>query len=237
MNAATTPPRFVPLSQSLGAGTVGQDRLHGTSRGTSDGTSSLKSLANKVLQRSKVGQALGQPVGQGQKCCPTPSPPVGQKKEAVPPSVPADFSTGLEWIVWPADDADPDFDAKWAAFDLADLGRLYGVRIVASGGRALAIYPSSLEPELVAYAGSLLAEARGYLSVNMDKLPVLSPAEAVATVKSIMRQHKGLRFARGDGDSLWPLYPATWTAGQKTTVQALWLAAGEALDLDDFKEV
>ena len=65
---------------------------------------------------------------------------MGQKVGAVPAPVPPDFSTGLEWIVWPADDADPDFDARWAAFDLADLARLYGIRVVRAGERILAVY-------------------------------------------------------------------------------------------------
>lgn len=162
---------------------------------------------------------------------------MGQTNGVVPFIAPADFSTGLEWIVWPADDTTPAFASWWAAFDLADLGKLYAVRVVRSAERILAVYPPELEPELIAYAGSLLAEARGYLSAHMDKLPVLDPAEAVKIVKSIMRQHKGLRFCRGDGGSRWPLYPMTWTAGQKATVQALWFAAGPALDRDDFKGI
>ena len=152
-------------------------------------------------------------------------------------STPDPKGTGLEWIVWPADDADPDFAARWAAFDLADLANLYGLRVVHAGERILATYPPALEPELIAYASELLAEARPYLATNMDKLPALPPAEAVATIKAIMRQHPGLRFCRGDGGSRWPLYPREWTAGQKATVQSLWFVAGEALDLDDFKGV
>ena len=145
--------------------------------------------------------------------------------------------TGLGWLLSSPGEADPAFNGWWAAFDLADVCRLHGVRVIHSGERILAIYPPSLEPELVAYAGSLLAEARGYLSAHMDKLPVLDPAEAVEIVKSIMRQHRGLRFCRGEGGSRWPLYPMTWTAGQRATVQSLWLVAGEALDADSFMGV
>lgn len=180
---------------------------------------------------------MGQTVGQGQKSCPMRVEGVGQKNGVIPPSVPADFSTGLEWIVWPAAAAAPYFDARWAAVDLRDLGKLYAVRVVHSGERVLAIYPPSLEPELIAYTGSLLAEARGYLSAHMDKLPFLDPAEAVEIVNSIMRQHAGLRFCRGDGGSRWPLYPKTWTAGQRATVQDLWFVAGPALDHDGFKGI
>ena len=145
--------------------------------------------------------------------------------------------TGLGWVTCP-----PEFDAEkyggqWAAFDLADLGKLYGLRIVHAGERILAVYPPALEPELIAYAGSLLAEARDFLRQHMDKLPVLAPADAVATIKAVMHQHKGLRFCRGEDGSRWPLYPRGWTAGQRATVQALWFAAGDALDLDDFMEV
>jgi len=89
----------------------------------------------------------------------------------------------------------------------------------------------------VAYASELLAEARPYLTTNMDRLPILSPAEAVKTIMEIMRQHPGLRFCRGDDGSRWPLYSKTWTAGQCVTLQALWLAAGDALDRDGFMEV
>ncbi|KAF5031543.1 hypothetical protein DSECCO2_626670 [anaerobic digester metagenome] len=162
---------------------------------------------------------------------------VGQKNGVIPPPVPADFSTGLEWIAWPADDTDPDFDAKWAAVDLRDIGKPYGVRVVRSGEHIIAIYPPALEPELIAYAGSLLVEAQDYLRQHIDKLPALTPAEAVEIILGIMRQHPGLRFCRGDVGSMWPLYPTTWTAGQKATVQSLWFAAGDALELDSFMGV
>jgi len=145
--------------------------------------------------------------------------------------------TGLEWVSKPTDPDAPDYGSRWAAFDLADLGRLYGVRIVHAGERVLAVYPPELPAELVAYASELLAEARPYLTTNMDRLPILSPAEAVKTIMEIMRQHPGLRFCRGDDGSRWPLYSKTWTAGQCVTLQALWLAAGDALDRDGFMEV
>jgi len=137
--------------------------------------------------------------------------------------------TGLEWVSKPTDPDAPDYGSRWAAFDLADLGRLYGVRIVHAGERVLAVYPPELPAELVAYASELLAEARPYLTTNMDRLPILSPAEAVKTIMEIMRQHPGLRFCRGGDGSRWPIYPASWAAGQKATVQALWFVAGDAL--------
>lgn len=145
--------------------------------------------------------------------------------------------TGLGWLPGPPDDTDPAFNGWWAAFDLRDLGELYGMQIVHAGERVLAIYPPSLEPELVASASELLADARDYLAANADKLPVLTPAQAVTAIKEIMRQHRGLRFCRGDGGSRWPLYPKDWSAGQKATVQALWFAAGDALDQDNFEEI
>ena len=237
MNTATSRNDLVPLSPPLERGTLGQSLKHGTSCGTSHGTASLKYLANKVLQRLKAGQAVGQAVGQGQKSCPTGGEGVGQKNRVVPLIGPADFSTGLEWIVWPADDAALAFAAKWAAVDLRDLGKLHGVRVIHSGERVLVVFPPDLPADLVAYASELLVEAQDYLRQHLDKLPALNPAEAVEIVKSIMRQHKGLRFCRGDGGSRWPLYPMTWTAGQKATVQALWFAAGPALDRDDFKGI
>ncbi len=145
--------------------------------------------------------------------------------------------TGLDWLPGPPDDADPSFNGWWAAYDLADVCRLYDVRVAHAGGRVIAIYPPALEPELIAYAGSLLTDAREYLTANRGKLPVLDPAEAVEIILATMRQHRGLRFCRGDGGSRWPVYPKGWTAGQKATVQALWFAAGEALDQDAFEEI
>lgn len=145
--------------------------------------------------------------------------------------------TGLSWLPSPPNEAALSFDGWWAAFDLADVCRLYAVRVVRAGERVLAVYPPALEHELIAYVGSLLAEARVYLSPHMDKLPVLAPAEAVEIVKSIMRQHPGLRFSRGEGGSMWPLYPRAWTAGQRVTLQSLWFVAGPALDREAFMEV
>ena len=178
---------------------------------------------------------MGQAMGQGHQSCPTGGDGLGQTNCVVPFIAPADFSTGLEWIVWSA--ADADFDAKWAAVDLRDLGKLYAVRVVHSSERVLVVFPPDLPADLVAYASELLVEAQDYLRQHLDKLPVLALAEAVKIVKSIMRQHRGLRFCRGDGGSRWPLFPKTWTAGQKATLQSLWFAAGDALDREDFREV
>jgi len=145
--------------------------------------------------------------------------------------------TGLEWGTCPPElDADK-YGSQWAAFDLADLAKLYGMRIVRAGERILATCPPAFDPELIAYASELLSEARTYLAAHLDKLPVLEPAEAATAIKEIMRQHKGLRFCRGDDGSRWPLYPKTWSAGQRATVQALWFAAGDALDHDNFEEI
>ena len=145
--------------------------------------------------------------------------------------------TGLGWLPGPPAEDGPDF-ARWlGAFDMADLAKLYSLRVVAAGGRVLVLFPPSLSPDLVSYAEAILDDARHYLSANLDKLPVLTPTEAVAAIKEIMRQHKGLRFCRGDGGSRWPLYPKTWAASQRQAVQALRFAAGDALDLDDFKEI
>ncbi len=69
----------------------------------------------------------------------------------------------------------------------------------------------------------------------MDKLPILPSANAVEVILDIMREHPGLRFCRGDGGSRWPIYPRDWTAGQRATVQSLWLMAGDALDTNYFE--
>ena len=145
--------------------------------------------------------------------------------------------TGLGWLPGPPDDADPAFPSWWAAFDLQDIGRCFGVRIVRAGERVLAVYPPGLDPELVDATSEVLADARLFLSANLDKLPVLAPTEAVAAIKEIMRAHKSLRFCRGEAGSRWPIYPRQWTAGQRATVQSLWFATGDALDRDDFMEV
>ena len=145
--------------------------------------------------------------------------------------------TGLGWVPAPGEVGAPGFAPWWAAFDLADICRLYGMRIAAAGNRLLAIYPPELEAELVAYASELLDQARPFLAANLDKLPILTPAEAVEIVKDIMRRHRGLRFIRGEGGSMWPAYPPTWTPAQKATLQSVWLSAGEALDRADFRDV
>jgi hypothetical protein len=142
--------------------------------------------------------------------------------------------TGLDWLPGPPTDDGPDL-ADWSAcFDLRDVCRSCGVRIVRAGKRVVAIFPASLDPNLVAYTSALLDDARPFLSDHLGKLPVLPPAGAVIIILAIMREHPGLRFCRGDGGSRWPLYPKHWTAGQKATVQSLWCIAGEALDLDGF---
>ena len=153
------------------------------------------------------------------------------------PTVTAPGGAGLEWISNPTDPDASDYGSQWAAYDLADLARLYSICIVRAGERVLAVYPPDLESELIAYASELLAEAQPYLAANIDRLPILTPAAAVKTILEIMRQHDGLRFTRGEDGSRWPLYPTSWTAGQRVTLQALWFAAGDALDLDEFMEV
>ncbi len=157
-------------------------------------------------------------------------------KEASAPGSETD-PTGLGWLPGPPDEAASSFDGWWAAYDLADVCRLYDVRVVRAGERILAIYPPSLEAELIAYAGSLLAEAQDYLRQHIARLPSLTQPEAVKIILGIMRQHSGLRFCRGEGGSMWPLYPRHWSAGQRVTLQSLWYVAGDALDNDDFMGV
>ncbi len=157
-------------------------------------------------------------------------------EESTGASVP-DPQTDLDWSPWPAEDGDPDYEAKWAVFDLRALCRSCGLRIVRAGERVLAVYPTSLDAGMIEYAEGLLDDARAYLHQHMDKLPALAPAEAVKIILDIMRQHPGLRFCRGDGGSRWPLYPRTWTAGQRAMMQSLWFIAGEALNREDFKGV
>ena len=119
--------------------------------------------------------------------------------------------TGLDWLPGPPADDGPDFAGWWGAFDLADLAKLYSLRVVAAGGRVLVLYPPSLSPDLVSYAEALLNDAKPCLVAHLDKLPVLAPADAVENIKGVMRRYKGLRFTRGEGGSMWPLYPTTWS--------------------------
>jgi hypothetical protein len=234
MNALALQNVFVSLSHPLRSGTVGQCPKIGTDHGTSHRTASLKSLADKVLRRSRLGQAVGQHVGQNNNNCPRPPSFVGQKYRAAPAPGSSVFSTGLEWLPGPPDSDASSFDTWWSAFDLHDLCHLYSVRIVAAGKRVVAIFPASLEPELVAYTSALLDDTRLFLLDHIGKLPVLGPTETVTIIMAIMREHPGLHFCRGDDGSRWPLYPKEWTAGQKATVQSLWTAAGNALDQYDF---
>ena len=90
---------------------------------------------------------------------------------------------------------------------------------------------------MVEYPEGLLDDDRPYLTAHLEKLPVLTPTEAVERIKEVMRAHPGLRFTRGDGGSIWPLYPKDWSAGQKMAVQSLWLVAGPTLDPDASKEI
>ena len=144
--------------------------------------------------------------------------------------------TGLGWLPGPPAD-EITFDGWWAAFDLADLSRLYGLRIVLAGGRIFPIFPPALDPELVTYACTLLAEAQAYLAMYLDKLPALSPDDAVQALKGIMCRNKELKFCRGHAGGRWPVYPKHWESGQKANVQRLWLAAGPALDAESFEGV
>jgi len=157
-------------------------------------------------------------------------------KEASAPSSDQD-NTGLGWLPPGPDFDHPDHPGWWACFDLADLCRTHHMRVVHAGERLLILYPVELPDGLIEYAEDLLEDGKPYLRQHMDRLPILTPAEAVEIIKSIMRTHRGLRFCRGDGGSRWPLYPKTWSAGQKATVQSLWFAAGDALDRDNFEEI
>jgi len=167
----------------------------------------------------------------------SPSPSNGRGKAIPFPTGPAPIGTGLDWVVCPPEYDAEKYGGQWAAFDLADVCHLYGVRVVHAGERVLTFYPPTLEPELVAHASELLAEARPYLATHLDKLPIMEPAEAVKIIKDVMRKHPGLHFCRGEGGSMWPIYPRQWAAGQRATAQGLWFAAGETLDLYDFREV
>lgn len=77
--------------------------------------------------------------------------------------------TGLEWLPGPpAHHAS--FDAWWAAFDLADLCRIYGVRIIYDGASIIAAYQRTSHPDLISYASGLLLEALDYLHLHADKI-------------------------------------------------------------------
>lgn len=145
--------------------------------------------------------------------------------------------TGLGWLPPGPDFDHPDYPGWWACFDLADLCRMHHMRVVHAGERLLILYPVELPDGLIEYAEDLFEDGKPYLRQNMDLLPILSPAGAVTEIKRIMNAHKGFKFTRGTDASLWPLYPKSWTAGQRATLQSLWFAAGDALDHDDFEGV
>jgi len=145
--------------------------------------------------------------------------------------------TGLDWLPPGPDFDHPDHLGWWACFDLADLCRTHHMQVVHAGKRFLILYPVELPDGLIEYAEDLLEDGKPYLHQHMDRLPILTPAGAVTEIKRIMNAHKGLKFTRGTDASMWPLYPRQWTAGQKATVQALWFAAGDALDHDNFEEI
>lgn len=150
---------------------------------------------------------------------------------------PNQADTGLDWLPPGPDFDHPDHPGWWACFDLADLCRTHHMRVVHAGERLLILYPVELPDGLIEYAEDLLEDGKPYLRQHMDRLPILTPAGAAMIILEIMRQHKGLRFTRGDDGSRWPIYPRAWTTGQRATVQALWFAAADALDRDGFEGV
>jgi len=108
--------------------------------------------------------------------------------------------TGLGWLPGPPDDTDPAFVTWWSSLDLQDICRCFGVRVVRSAERILAIFPPNLDAELVAATSEVFA-ARSCLAANLGKLPILPPTDAVEIIVDVMQAHKGLRFCRGDGGS------------------------------------
>jgi hypothetical protein len=85
MSAPAPCPSLVPASQTP---TLGQrDKTHesGTTRGTENGTPSLRALADNILERNKLGQRVGKRVGQNLKSCPTTTIPVGQENNHLDP--------------------------------------------------------------------------------------------------------------------------------------------------------
>lgn len=193
----------------------------------------LATLATLALGNLRLDAVQPQPPISNFSNFSSPLPRIGQTEGASAPAP----DTGLDWLPGPPDDADPAFAPWWASLDLQDICRCFGVRVVRSAERMVAIFPPSLDAELVAATSEVLVAARPFLRQHMDKLPILTPADAVEIIKDVMRAHPGLRFGRGDGGSMWPLFPKTWTPGQRATVQALWFAAGDALDRCDFREI
>jgi hypothetical protein len=86
MSAPAPCPSLVPASQTP---TLGQrDKTHesGTTRGTENGTPSLRALADNILERNKLGQRVGKRVGQEPVFCPTMDTVVGQQTHHLKPS-------------------------------------------------------------------------------------------------------------------------------------------------------
>jgi len=79
MSAPAPCPGLVPASHPYTLGQRDKTQNPGTDRGTASGTASLKSLADGVLERNKLGQRVGKRVGQSPNSCPTQGTPVGQQ--------------------------------------------------------------------------------------------------------------------------------------------------------------
>lgn len=179
----------------------------------------------------------------------SPPPPDGQG--AAPPTTPDPKGSGLEWVTCPPEYDIEKYGGQWAALDLADFAKRYGLRVVraeksrdkpprwalegsvsahgVNTGRILIVYQPDLKTVLTDRAESLLTEARPYLRVHLAELPILTPAEAAKAITDIMRRHPDLRFVLGEAGSLWPVYPKHWSVGQRLALQSLWFVAGDAL--------
>lgn len=96
----------------------------------------------------------------------------GMVREWILAGLPQADATGLSWLPGSPGFDHPDFDGWWAAFDLADLARSHGLRVVMAGGRPRLLYPTTPHPDLVSYAALLFADALPFLEQHKDELPM-----------------------------------------------------------------
>lgn len=80
--------------------------------------------------------------------------------------------TGLSWLPCAPGLDHPDHPAWWACFDLADLAKTHGLRVVLSDGAPHLTCPAGSHPELKSYAESLFADALPFLEQHKGKLPM-----------------------------------------------------------------
>jgi hypothetical protein len=95
----------------------------------------------------------------------------GMVREWILAGLPQADPTGLSWLPCSPGFDHPDHPAWWACFDLADLAKTHGLRVVLSDGDPHLICPAGSHPDLKSYAESLFADALPFIEQHMGELP------------------------------------------------------------------